>query len=355
MRLYNCPCHKKSKSRTIGFHFLGCPAAVKFSIQLFGISAANANDLDSHVLEITDNTGTVAVIVCAVPFIRPKDLLTSEAGQDEKTKKQSLLTQIGDFYRALFERAQSLQQKHTHYVPIIGTGHLTSLGASISESVREIYVGTLESVPVELFPAFDYLALGHIHRAQTVAGLDHIRYSGSPIPLSFDELAREKTLVLLDTSVRTEGNKLIPELLSIPRFQRLLSVSGTLPEVLADIAAEVTVADQQAGADSLAPLWLEVRITADDYLSDLHKSLQEAMADKPIELLRVIRQAKTATAIQPPQTQTTLAELTVTEVFERCLDAAVGQEEDMIKQALLVAFNESLVAVQSALQGDETL
>ncbi len=72
-------------------------------------------------------------------------------------------------------------------LPIIATGHLTTVGASKSDAVRDIYIGTLDAFPAQAFPPADYIALGHIHRAQIVADSEHIRYSGSPIPLSFDE------------------------------------------------------------------------------------------------------------------------------------------------------------------------
>ena len=71
-------------------------------------------------------------------------------------------------------------------LPIVATGHLTTVGASASESVREIYVGALEAFPTAAFPPADYIALGHIHRPQKVGGLEHIRYCGSPLPLGFD-------------------------------------------------------------------------------------------------------------------------------------------------------------------------
>ncbi|KTT48979.1 hypothetical protein SB8_22795, partial [Pseudomonas oryzihabitans] len=68
-------------------------------------------------------------------------------------------------------------------LPIIATGHLTTVGASASESVREIYVGSLDAFPTSAFPPADYIALGHIHRPQRVGGLEHVRYSGSPLCL----------------------------------------------------------------------------------------------------------------------------------------------------------------------------
>ncbi len=54
-------------------------------------------------------------------------------------------------------------------LPIIATGHLTTVGVSTSDSVRDIYIGTLDAFPAQAFPPVDYVALGHIHRAQCVA------------------------------------------------------------------------------------------------------------------------------------------------------------------------------------------
>ncbi|XPE61251.1 exonuclease subunit SbcD [Shigella flexneri] len=76
-------------------------------------------------------------------------------------------------------------------LPIIATGHLTTVGASKSDAVRDIYIGTLDAFPAQNFPPADYIALGHIHRAQIIGGMEHVRYCGSPIPLSFDECGKE--------------------------------------------------------------------------------------------------------------------------------------------------------------------
>ena len=58
--------------------------------------------------------------------------------------------------------------------------------------MREIYVGSLNAFQTSAFPPAAYIALGHIHQPQKVGGLEHIRYSGSPIPLSFDEVGQAK-------------------------------------------------------------------------------------------------------------------------------------------------------------------
>ncbi|MBN0581684.1 exonuclease subunit SbcD, partial [Pseudomonas aeruginosa] len=85
-------------------------------------------------------------------------------------------------------------------LPIIASGHLTTVGASKSDAVRDIYIGTLDAFPAQHFPPADYIALGHIHRAQMVGGCEHIRYSGSPLPLSFDETGKAKSVHLVSFS-----------------------------------------------------------------------------------------------------------------------------------------------------------
>jgi DNA repair exonuclease SbcCD nuclease subunit len=71
-------------------------------------------------------------------------------------------------------------------------GHLTILGSRTTDSEREIHVGGLGAVGAECFSsAFKYVALGHLHRAQTAKGNAAVRYAGSPIPLSFSEAAED--------------------------------------------------------------------------------------------------------------------------------------------------------------------
>src|SRR5699024_11698814 len=119
--------------------------------------------------------------------LRPPDIQRRQEGQSADDKQSDLQQAIAEHYAQLYARAEAKRAELGVKVPIIGTGHLTTVGVSLSESVREIYVGSLTAFPTDAFPAFDYLALGHIHRPQKVGGFEHIRYSGSPIALSFDE------------------------------------------------------------------------------------------------------------------------------------------------------------------------
>lgn len=153
------------------------------------IPGAIAN-IEEQVIILKNAEGRAQSIVCAIPYLRPRDILHSIAGQTGQEKQQSLQQAISDHYQAIYAVAETkqaeLKNKFGQEVPIIATGHLTTVGAKSSESVRDIYIGTLDAFPSSAFPPASYIALGHIHRSQVVGGEEHIRYCGSPIPLSFD-------------------------------------------------------------------------------------------------------------------------------------------------------------------------
>ena len=132
--------------------------------------------------------GTPGAVLCPVPFLRPRDIVQSQAGLSGGEKQQHLLQSITDYYHQQYADACTLRGEQP--IPVIATGHLTTVGASKSDAVRDIYIGTLDAFPAQNFPPADYIALGHIHRAQVIGGCEHIRYCGSPISLSFDETGK---------------------------------------------------------------------------------------------------------------------------------------------------------------------
>ncbi|KQO42622.1 DNA exonuclease SbcCD subunit SbcD [Pseudomonas sp. Leaf83] len=276
-------------------------------------------DLAEQVLVLNDRTGQPGAVLCAIPFIRPRDVLASQAGQSAQDKQQSLQQAIAEHYRALYELAASKRDELGLTLPIIATGHLTTVGASASESVREIYVGSLEAFPTSAFPPADYIALGHIHRPQKVGGLEHIRYSGSPIALSFDE-ARQQKEVLLLTFEGATLQSITP--LPVPVFQPMASLRGSLKE-LAGAIAEVAAQGMPE-----RPVWLEVQVSTDDYLSDLQSRINALCEGHPVEVLRIRRERGNAMASLASEARETLDELSVEDVFSRRLQQETLEEED---------------------------
>lgn len=177
------------------------------------VIANTATDLDAQVIDIPNKQGGVGAIVCAIPFIRPRDVVQSQAGEDGVEKRQALGDAITAHYHAIYDLAvkrrdallEGTTNNENHNIPIIATGHLSALGVSQSDSVRDIYIGTLDGFDAKGFPPADYIALGHIHKPQKVAKSDYIRYCGSPIPLSFDEVKTQKHVLLVEFEPKTWG------------------------------------------------------------------------------------------------------------------------------------------------------
>jgi exonuclease SbcD len=105
--------------------------------------------------------------------------------------------------------------------------HAWVAGGAASESERDITVGGIGQVPADLFGGFSYVALGHLHGQQTIAG--HLRYSGSPLPYSFSEASHRKGswLVELDHDGTARA-----ELVPAPVYRRLSVLTGRLPDLL---------------------------------------------------------------------------------------------------------------------------
>ena len=289
---------------------------------------SSTGDDARHVvtLPLKNTDKTPGCIVCALPFIRPRDVQQSQAGQSAQDKQQALQNAIAATYQRVYaaalQKQAALQASTGQQLPIIATGHLTTVGASSNESVREIYVGALEAFPTNAFPPASYIALGHIHKPQTVGGLEHIRYSGSPLPLSFDETGKAKSVHLVSFS---EGRLSAVETLEVPVTQPLAVIKG-------DLAAITAQLEQWRGVEQDPPVWLDIEITTEDYLHDIQRHIQALTEDLPVEVLLVRRSREQREKILLNAQRETLSELKVEEVFERRLALT---EIDEMKRARL--------------------
>ena len=302
---------------------------------------AATGDAAQHVITLPVRGSTQpGCIVCALPFIRPRDVLTSQAGQSAEDKQRNLQSAIQDTYAQVFAAAQALQAQlqaaHGTRVPIVATGHLTTVGASSNESVREIYVGALEAFPTSAFPPADYIALGHIHKPQKVGGLEHIRYCGSPIALGFDEAKQTKEVLLVDLDAH--GLQTITPL-ATPVCQILASLTGNL----ASLPAQLQALAAQSSAEH--PAWLEVTVHEDDYLPDVAARIDAMAQGLPLQVLRVKRQRGTAMPQLFTEHGESLEALTPSDVFARRLAQETVSAD--VHQALHLRYQEVLASVHA--------
>ena len=273
------------------------------------VIASTGLALDEQVVDLPARNGNPGAILCAVPYIRPRDVLQSQAGESGADKRQALGEAIKAHYASLYELATAKRQAAGGDLPIIATGHLTALGVTKSESTRDIYIGTLEAFAAAGFPPADYIALGHIHRPQIVAKSEHIRYSGSPIYLSFDELNSRKQVVMVEFE-GAERKSITP--VDIPVFQPMTTMTGSLAQIEQDMKSLDTSGDR--------PTWLCLQVDSDDYLSDLQQRVQAMIDGVNVEVLQLRRVRNKQRQMLSQQQTETLAELTPTEVFEKRLE-----------------------------------
>ncbi|MBA6291134.1 exonuclease subunit SbcD [Colwellia sp. MB3u-70] len=298
------------------------------------VISAVSNNMAEQVFVLNSLKTEQQAVICAIPFIRPRDIVKSYAGQSANEKQRSLQQAITEHYQGLFEQAQGLSQLNQAdgtRLPIIATGHLTTIGASTSESVRDIYIGTLEAFPASEFPAADYIALGHIHRPQKVTKSEHIRYSGSPIALSFDEANTQKSIVIAQFKAGELSNV---ELCKVPCFQPLAMVKTHLETLTEDISAVVesktlesknaesentdlkNIGSQNSQAEKQDKIWLDIEIESAEYLLDLSARIEQIVKEMPVEVLLVRRSKKARQQMPSHEKKVTLSELSVQEVFD---------------------------------------
>lgn len=286
------------------------------------IASASADPAD-QVIMLNRRDGSPGALLCAIPFLRPRDITKSQAGQSGQQKLHTLLEAITQHYQRCYAHAVALRETLDQTLPIIATGHLTTVGVTKSDAVRDIYIGTLDAFPAHAFPPADYIALGHIHRAQRIANSEHIRYSGSPIPLSFDELGKAKSVFIV-TFAAGALTEVTP--LEVPLFQPMQMIKGSLEEIEQQLRA---ITPREDGK----PVWLDIEISTQAWLNDLQRQIQALTDDLPVEVVLLRRSREQREQVIDRQNNETLSELTPQDVFQRRLATEAHEAPERLARA----------------------
>lgn len=231
------------------------------------------------VLPLRQNSEVVAWCL-AVPFLRPGDVPRVENASDP------YMAGIAQLYKDVSDHALSLRQPGQ---AIIAMGHCHMVGGEISEdSERRIVIGGTEALSANMFDShITYAALGHLHLAQRVGKQEHLRYCGSPLPLSFSEVDYQHQVLCVDIA----GDKLSQvKPLHVPRAVQLLRIpkqAAPLPAVLDALdsidLANIVAGDKGAQYDP----YLEVRVKLDAPEPGLRTRIESYIAGKPLRLLKI--------------------------------------------------------------------
>lgn len=306
-------------------------------------------DAEQVIVPLRTRGGRIGAWVLAVPFLRRADLpmpalAAAGAPHDGGEIGARLIAGVRGLYHGLYARAKALREPGQ---AILATGHCFLSGGQVSEeSERQIQFGN-QALPIDVFPTdLAYVALGHLHFAQPVGGFAHVRYAGSPIPLSLAEKDYQHQVVVLDL----EGERLVrARTLLIPRFvpmQTVPEMHMPLPIVLSHLRALPRVRPADA-LDEERP-YLEVRVLRerDLPLAGMREEIERALTGAWARLLRIHLMAgdpevKQALGDQVPERN--LKEMDPVEVFQRCYER---QFDDDAPEELMVIFHELLDSVR---------
>lgn len=293
------------------------------------------SSLENQLISIpADSKNKHELLIAAVPYLRERDIRKSIAGETPSSKEELTKKGIIDHYKNMFELASAKSESSCK----IAMGHLYIYGVKLSDSEREIQVGNLAGINAEnLDVGFDYVALGHIHKPQTIHPENKLMYSGSPIALSFSERKDKKRLVVLTV----ENDEIInQEIIPLETHRRLVKLEGTVDEIrqkLIDFDESYTL-----------PTYIEIH--AHEEKRDSTKQLElvqlsEIKSDKFIIVNKRITFAEKAPYSFLALSQKNIEELSPIQVFDERMKES--NEDEELKKELKELYLEILDELQN--------
>jgi exonuclease SbcD len=284
-------------------------------------------DLDRLLVPLHDRDGKVAAWCLAVPFLRPGDVPRMRAAEGDDQADAASFDPYLQGTTLLYQQAYALaRSRATADQAIIAMGHCHMVdGQSSNDSERRIVIGGSEALPASTFDAsIAYAALGHLHLAQKVGGRENVRYSGSPLPLSFSEVGYQHQVLRIDLE-GSRASAVTP--LFVPRAVALLRVPAK-PASLDDALAALEALDLDPDLPPQAWPYLEVRVLLDGPEPGLRARIENVLEGKPVRLAKIEPTRKqvavddTALALSLDQ----LAQLQPDDIFRRLWQQKYGDE-----------------------------
>lgn len=209
----------------------------------------------------------------AVPYLRQGDYPNAES-YSKGVKKM---------YDNLYNELLKVKEPH---VPIIVMGHLQATGSEVSENDRSerTIIGGLECISPEVFDRKDivYTALGHLHKAQRVSGRENVRYSGSPLPMSFAEKNYKQGINLIE--IEKDELKQISRIDFEPPV-KLISLPKT-PKPLDEVLSEISqLPNGEVHSDSP---YLELKVLITEPEPSMRNQIEEALKGKSVRLTSAV-------------------------------------------------------------------
>ena len=252
---------------------LRAPRHILKAIRVTVVGEVDKDNLSRDLIVAKGNDGKPGAIVCAVPYLRDRDVYSPQPGEEIETRAAGIIKGVATWYRSMADLAVAERGKlGLPGLPILAMGHLFAKGMLKSGKERDLYVGNLSAFPVEQFPTeFAYVALGHLHMPQIAGKQGNVRYSGSPIPLSFDEIEYAKKVFIIDTDSTFEVRDV-----TVPVFKQLVRIAGDLTAIRNGFN-QIQVSTKET--------WVEVIYTGATHIPNLLDQVGELAKKRGVKLI----------------------------------------------------------------------
>ena len=317
---------------------LGAPSAVlrELNVHVIGGLPRIARDvhgeldLDRILIPVAGGQGLVA----AVPFLRPVDVPI-----DVEDPLAQVYGEVMIGARARRRADQAL----------IVLGHLYVTGAEPSYlSERRVSIGGQESASLRLFPDdIDYVALGHMHRAQRV-GRETIRYAGAPIALSLDESGYRHQVVVVDFA----GGR-VPDMRSVdvPQVIEVVRVPKRGAAPLGEVLDALAQLPPRLPGDDPSRPYLDVNVALERPEPRLRTTIEAALDGKRPRLVQLrVELSGDGAALGDRVVAKRLAELDPRDVFTQLWSRSHAEPPSA---AVIGAFERLLAEVRGDLEDPE--
>lgn len=316
--------------------FLHSPHHILRALNVTIISQADLENPEKEVLVLKNDRQEPILIVAATPFIRQRDVPLNAADTDEITRQDLYVKAIEEHLRQVAIKAfylkKELEDKHKVKIPAVAMAHLFVKGGMVKEDdgVRDLIVGNLNLIDAGAFDKrYAYVALGHLHQAQTVSGDEYIRYCGTPLQMGGAE-SPDKTAVI----VTLDGEKRSLEFLPLPRLLTLKILKGSLSEIT-QMLKELVKKDERYAAG------LEVSSVEDR--KSVESAVEAVTAGTKITVISIKDVSRPLGSLTQAQAGSyALESLSADQVFEKLLDRA-GEADETLDRAELKATYQKLM------------
>jgi exonuclease SbcD len=308
------------------------PLLESSNIHIIGFVEKNEKgkiDYNKLVIPIQDQTASIKVWCLAIPFLRMGDY--PGVTDSSNSYSEGVAALYNDVYEHILDKKQDGQV-------IIAMGHLHTYGAEVTDldKTERLIMGGVECISATAFHEnIKYVALGHLHKAQRIGGKEHIRYSGSPLPMSFSELNYKHQVIIFETEGENIRNlKSIEIPLSVSLLRLPLSYRP-LNEVLSTLRQ----LPETDGDQKVTP-YLEVRVLLDGPEPALRHKIETVLDGKNVRLTKIDAKYTSSTASSSTHeliTPDKLLELKPLDVFSKIY---LSKYSSSVPEKILQLFNQ---------------